>query len=134
MTSDDQRRAMPMTSSIAIVEDDPLITRFLSEVLGDEGYAVRVYSDGRSAVAAIITQPPAMVLLDLELPAMTGEEVLTYVRRQLGAALPIVIMTASTARRDWVAQGATAFLAKPFDMGELLTCVARYAAAGDDPP
>ncbi len=74
-----------------------------------------------------------MVPLDLELPAMTGEEVLTHVRRQLGAALPIVIMTASTARRDWAAQGATAFLAKPFDMGELLTCVTRYAAGGDDP-
>jgi len=44
-----------------------------------------------------------------------------------------VIMTASTARRDWAAQGATAFLAKPFDMGELLTCVTRYAAGGDDP-
>ncbi len=57
MTSDDQRRAMPMTSSIAIVEDDPLIIQFLCEVLGDEGYAVRVYSDGRSAVAAIIAQP-----------------------------------------------------------------------------
>ena len=48
---------MPMTSSIAIVEDDPLIIQFLCEVLGDEGYAVRVYSDGRSAVAAIIAQP-----------------------------------------------------------------------------
>jgi two-component system response regulator ChvI len=132
MRLDDQRNSMPMTVTIAIVEDDPLISRYLSEVLNDEGYAVRVYSDGRSALAAIIAQPPALVLLDLGLPAMTGEEVLTCVRRQLGADLPIVVMTASTVRRNWAAQGATAFLAKPFDMGELLTCVARYAGSEDD--
>jgi DNA-binding response OmpR family regulator len=120
--------------TITIVEDDPLIIQFLSEVLSDEGYAVRVYSDGRSAMTAILAQPPTLVLLDLGLPAMAGEEVLNHVRRQLGADLPIVIMTASTARRDWTAQGATAFLAKPFDMGELLRCVARYASGGDDPP
>jgi len=59
-------------------------------VLIDAGYAVRVYGDGRSAVAAIIEQLPAVVLLDLELPAMPVEEVLTHVRQQLGADLPIV--------------------------------------------
>jgi DNA-binding response OmpR family regulator len=90
---------------ITIVEDDPLIAQFLSEVLSDEGYAVRGYSDGRSAVTTILAQPPALVLLDMGLPVMAGEEVLSYVRRQLGADLPIVIMTASTARRDWAAQG-----------------------------
>jgi DNA-binding response OmpR family regulator len=120
--------------TIAIVEDDRFISQFLSEVLSDEGYAVRVYSDGRSAVTAILAQPPALVLLDLGLPAMAGEEVLNDVRRQLGADLPIVIMTASTARRNWAAQGATTFLTKPFDIDELLRCVARYAGGGDDPP
>jgi DNA-binding response OmpR family regulator len=119
---------------IAIVEDDPLIAQFLSEVLSDEGHTVRAYRDGRSGLDAIIAQPPALVLLDLNLPSMAGEEVLVRIRHQLGAALPIVIMTASIHRRNWAVQGATAFLAKPFDMGELLTCVARYAGGGDDPP
>jgi len=132
MSLDDQHSAMHRIITITIVEDNPLAAEFLSEVLSEAGYAVRVYGDGRSAVAAIIEQPPAMVLLDLELPAMPGEEVLTHVRRQLGAKLPIVIMTASTRRWDWATQGATAFLAKPFDMAELLRCVARYAASGDD--
>ena len=40
--------------TITIVEDDPLIIQFLSEVLSDEGYAVRVYSDGRSAMTASV--------------------------------------------------------------------------------
>jgi DNA-binding response OmpR family regulator len=118
---------MHTTSTITIVEDDPLIAQFLREVLSDEGYIVRVYPDGRSGLAAIIAQPPALVLLDLNLPLMTGEDILVHIQQQLGTALPIVIMTASTARRNWVAQGATAFLAKPFDVDELLMCVARYA-------
>ncbi len=121
------------TITIAIVEDDPLITQFLIEVLSDEGYTVHAYPDGRSGLAAIIEQPSSLVLLDLNLPAMTGEDVLVRIRQHLGPALPIVLMTASTQRRDWVAQGATAFLAKPFDIDELLTCVARYAGEGNDP-
>jgi DNA-binding response OmpR family regulator len=119
--------------TIAIVEDDPLIAQFLSEVLSDEGHTVRAYRDGRSGLAAIIAQPPALVLLDLNLPSMAGEEVLVGIRQQLGAALAIVIMTASTQRQNWVAQGATAFLAKPFDMDEFLTCIARYAAEAEHP-
>jgi DNA-binding response OmpR family regulator len=119
--------------TIAIVEDDPLIAQFLSEVLGDEGYTVRAFPDGLSGLAAIIAQPPALVLLDLNLPSMAGEEVLVRIRQHLGAALPIVIMTASTQRQNWVAQGAMAFLAKPFETDELLTCVARYAAEAEHP-
>jgi two-component system response regulator ChvI len=119
--------------TIAIVEDDLRIAQFLSEVLSDEGYTVRAYADGLSGLASIIANPPMLVLLDLNLPTMTGENVLLHIRQQIGAALPVVIMTASTQRRNWVAQGATAFLAKPFDTDELLTCVACYAAGGDDP-
>jgi len=86
--------------TIAIVEDDPLIAQFLSEVLGDEGYTVRAFPDGRSGLAAIIAQPPTVVLLDLNLPSMRGEDVLVGIRQHLGAALPIVIMTASTQRQN----------------------------------
>ena len=92
--------------TIAIVEDDLLIAQFLSEVLSDEGYTVRAYLDGRSGLAAIIAEPPALVLLDLNLPSRTGEEVLVRIRQHLGAAMPVVIMTASTQRQNWVAQGA----------------------------
>jgi DNA-binding response OmpR family regulator len=123
---------MPEVTTIAIVEDNLLIAQILSEVLSDEAYAVRIYTDGRSAVAAILAQPPALVLLDLELPAMAGEEVLSRLRGQLGAALPIIIMTANTQRQDWTALGATSFLAKPFEMHDLLACVARYVVKGDE--
>ena len=65
---------------IAIVEDDPLIAQFLSEVLSDEGHTVRAYRNGRSGLDAIIAQPPALVLPDLNLPSMAGAEVLVRIR------------------------------------------------------
>jgi CheY-like chemotaxis protein len=117
-----------MTSTIVVVDDNPLITQLLSEALTDEGYIVRVFGDGHSALAAITAQPPDLVLLDLQLPLMSGEEVLIHVRRQLGTDLPIVIMTASMQRQAWVPHGATAFLAKPFDLNSLLSCIAQYVA------
>jgi len=58
------------------------------------------------------------VLRDLNLPSMTGLDVLARIRQPLGPELPIVLMTASTQRWNWVAQGATAFLATPFDKDE----------------
>jgi DNA-binding response OmpR family regulator len=72
---------------IAIAEDNPLIAQLLNEALSDEGYLVRIFGDGRSALAAIIAQPPDLLLLDLGLPFISGEEVLIHVRRQLGADL-----------------------------------------------
>jgi DNA-binding response OmpR family regulator len=115
--------------TIAIVEDDRFISEFLSEVLSDAGYLVRAYPDGGSGLAAIIAQPPALVLLDLNLPSMSGEDVLVGIRQQLGAALPIVIMTASIHRRNWAVQGATAFLAKPFTIEHMLAIIARAIAS-----
>ena len=122
-----------MTTTIVVVEDDPHIAMLLHELLTDAGYAVRVFHDGISALAAILARPPALVLLDLNLPSMAGEEVLMRIRRQRGPALPIVIMTASTQRRNWEAQGAMAFLAKPFDTDALLLCIARYAVEANHP-
>jgi CheY-like chemotaxis protein len=128
MTPNDDGIEFDMTSTIVVVDDNPLITQLLSETLTEEGYTVRVFGDGRSALAAITAHPPDLVLLDLQLPLMSGEDVLIHIRRQLGADLPIVIMTASMQRQAWVPQGATAFLAKPFDLNKLLTCVAQYVA------
>jgi two-component system KDP operon response regulator KdpE len=123
---DDDSIEVHMTGTIVVVEDNPLIAQFLSEALTDEGYAVRMFDDGRSALAAIIAQPPDLVLLDLGLPLMSGEEVLIHLRRQLGAELPIIIMTASLQRLALTPEGATAFLAKPFGLHELIACVAQY--------
>jgi DNA-binding response OmpR family regulator len=118
--------------TIAIVEDDRFISEFLNEVLSDAGYLVRAYPDGGSGLAGIITQPPALVLLDLNLPSMRGEDVLVGIRQHLGAVLPIVIMTAGIHGQNWTGQGATAFLAKPFTIEHMLAVIARAIASATE--
>jgi len=111
-------------ATIAVVEDNPLIAHFVSEALSEEGYVVRVFSDGRSALAGITTDPPDLVLLYLGLPLIPGEEILSHIRRQSGPDLPVIVMTASMQQARNL-HGATAFLEKPFDLFELLACVAQ---------
>lgn len=120
---------MLQTETILVVDDDPSIAALIAEVLTDEGYAVRLAYDASSALAAIATQAPALVLADLLLPGMSGLELLRMVRAQGHADLPIILMTAAADRAaDLTTQGATACLLKPFDIDELLACVARYVS------
>jgi DNA-binding response OmpR family regulator len=106
-----------------------LIAEMMSDILSEEGYTVQLCGDGRAALNAVIAEPPALVLLDLDLPIMRGEQVLTYIRRQVGADLPIIVMTAGWSQATPHLDGATDFLRKPFDLPDLLACVAKHIAA-----
>jgi CheY-like chemotaxis protein len=129
VTKAEHHSTMHTPITIASVEDGRFISEFLREVLRDAGDLERAYPDGGSGLAAIIAQPPAFVLLDLNLPSMRGEDVLVGIRQHLGAALPIVLMIASLHRRNWAGQGATAFLAKPFTIEHMLAIIARAIAS-----
>jgi DNA-binding response OmpR family regulator len=120
-----------MSHTIVIAEDNPLIASFISEALSDEGFIVQHYSDGRAALDAVIAHPPALLLLDLNLPIMHGEQVLASIRNQLGMGLPIIIMTASRPQVASRLSSANGFLAKPFGLNDLLACVAQYVARGE---
>jgi DNA-binding response OmpR family regulator len=120
---------MLQTETILAVDDDPSIAALIAEVLTDEGYTVRLAYDASGALAAIAAQVPNLVLADLLLPRMSGLELLRMVRAQGHADLPIILMTAATDRAaDLTTPGAAAWLAKPFDIDELLACVERFVS------
>jgi CheY-like chemotaxis protein len=109
------------------VDDQTEIVELVVDFLHDEGYSVRGVTDGAAALAAIEAQPPAMVLLDMFMPHMTGSELWEHLQRRNLGAIPVVLMTASpSAAENLLAQGATDYLAKPFDLDQLLECVSRY--------
>ena len=107
---------------ILVVEDDPAIQHLLGEILGDEGYEVRLASDGQSAIEALHAWTPDLILLDVMMPGMDGP---TFRRNQLelenGAAIPVVILTA---RRDAEETArnldAAAIVLKPFEIDDLV--------------
>ncbi|MDE6723171.1 MAG: response regulator transcription factor, partial [Eubacterium sp.] len=103
---------------ILIVDDDINIGNMLEEVLTAEGYAVlRAYS-GTEAVMLLASQTPDLVLLDLMLPGLSGEEVLPKIK-----GIPVIILSAKIGIEDKVSLllgGAADYITKPFDIKELL--------------
>ena len=105
-------------TTITMVDDDVSIGDMLERVLKKEGYQVlRAYS-GTEALLLLEKQRPDLILLDLMLPGMSGEELLPHL-----AGIPVIAVSAKTDVTDRVEillQGAADYLAKPFDIRELL--------------
>ena len=113
------------TGTILIVDDDAAIRDALSEILESEGYVVSTASDGAAALRQIEDQRPALVLLDMRMPVLNGWDVAATLR-QREIAVPILVMTAARDARHWAEQiAADGYLAKPFDLDDLLDSVAR---------
>lgn len=104
--------------TIAIIDDDIHIGDMLTEVLTREGYAVlRAYS-GTEALYLLSQNKPDLVLLDLMLPGLSGEEVLQHIEN-----IPVIVLSAKVDVQDKVdllLSGAADYMTKPFDTKELL--------------
>ena len=94
-------------------------------VLQRAGFAVRTAPDGTAALAALRECPPALVILDLVLPGLSGFAVLAHIHQQY-SALPVIVITANPlAIAHPAAQNVGHYLLKPFHIEELLDMVAR---------
>ncbi len=108
--------------TIAIIDDDTHIGDMLTEVLTQEGYGVlRAYS-GTEALYLLSQKKPDLILLDLMLPGLSGEEVLPQIEN-----IPVIVISAKVDVRDKVnllMNGAADYVTKPFDTTELLARIA----------
>ena len=108
--------------TILIIDDDAAIGDLEQEVLEREGYAVQRAYSGTEALLLLKDHRPDLVLLDLMLPGLSGEEVLSRIQD-----IPVIVVSARTAIQDKVGLllgGAADYLTKPFDTKELLARVA----------
>jgi DNA-binding response OmpR family regulator len=121
---------MQRMGPILIVDSEPTIAELLVEIVTDAGYAALTASDSASTLWIIINYAPALLLLDMHLPDMHGPELIAQLCGADVAAMPIVLM--STVPRDVErgVPGACKCLAKPFDIDDVLTCVAEYVQSG----
>lgn len=107
---------------ILLVEDDRSLAQGLVTSLNNEGFIVNHLEHGKAALTAIKAAEPDIVVLDLGLPDMDGNEVLKGIR-QISAELPVLLLTARSSTEDKVKGldlGADDYLPKPFAMDELL--------------
>lgn len=111
-----------MKTKILIVEDDPHILLGLEEILKSEGFDVSVCNRGDRALEAIGKQRPAMIVLDVMLPGLSGYDICRQLRAKK-VATPILMLTAKGQEIDKVVGldlGADDYVTKPFGVRELL--------------
>jgi two-component system response regulator ChvI len=124
-------------TQIALVDDDRNILTSVSIAMEAEGYEVRCYTDGATALAALTTAPPDLAVLDIKMPRMDGMELLRRLRQQTD--LPVIFLTSKDDEIDEVLGlrlGADDYIRKPFSQRLLIERVRavlrRREAAGDD--
>lgn len=118
---------MQLINDILVVDDDPFIVDFVMRALCEGGYLGCAAYDGESALLAIETARPALVLLDLHLPGLTGLDVVAELHRHHLAHVPIVLMTADAATAKQLPSTTfPEYMLKPFDLDTLLACIAGY--------
>ena len=108
--------------TILIIDDDVAIGNLEQEVLEWEGYLVQRAYSGTEALLLLKEKKPDLILLDLMLPGMSGEDILPQIQ-----GIPVIIVSAKTAVEDKVELllgGAVDYLTKPFDTKELLARIA----------
>ncbi|SDC58712.1 two-component system, OmpR family, response regulator ChvI [Sphingomonas sp. YR710] len=110
-----------MSASIALVDDDRNILTSVSIALQSEGFTVRIYSDGETALKALLDNPPDLAVLDIKMPRMDGMELLRRLREK--SAVPTIFLTSKDDELDealGLALGADDYITKPFSQRLLI--------------
>lgn len=111
------------TPRILIVEDDADINRLLYKILKKHDYTLEQAFSGTEARLLLASAAYDLILLDLMLPGMTGEELLNYIRNVRNLSVPVIILSAKGSLNDRVGlllDGADDYLTKPFEPEEVL--------------
>ena len=123
---------------VQLVEDEPNIVATLTYLLERAGFEVSTKTDGEAALNAALADPPAVMILDVALPGLSGLEVLRRLRAdQRGRHVPTIMLTArgrTADRESALSVGADLYLTKPFSNAELVAAVRRMASAGFERP
>ena len=108
-----------------IADDDPMIRDLMQAVLaGEDGLHPVLAANGIEALAAVEAVRPAVVLVDMQMPLVDGAEVARRLKADPGTrAIPIVGLSAGARREAALAAGCDVFVAKPFELDELVAVV-----------
>ncbi len=114
-------------SPILVVEDERAIRELIAMVLSDEGYEPVVAPNGAVALGLVRQTLPRLILLDLMMPVMNGRAFLRACRAEARCRdVAVVVMSAASTAPMVEELRAAAFLAKPFDLGDVLSVVERF--------
>lgn len=122
-----------MAGTILVVDDNEANLRLISAVLKTRGYGLIEATSGEAALAAITDQRPALVLMDVQMPGMSGIDVARAARAMPDTGdLPLIAITAMAMKGDReqiLDAGFNDYLAKPYKMADLLGVVTKWLPA-----
>jgi len=113
-----------VTATIALIDDDRHILTSVSIALQSEGFTTRLYTDGETALKALLDNPPDLAVCDVKMPRLDGFELLRRLRDR--SALPVIFLTSRDDELDeahGLALGADDYIAKPFSQRLLIARV-----------
>ena len=114
-------------TTLLLVDDEPQIRRVLQTTLCEAGYGVILAKNGQEGIDAVVREHPDLVLLDINLPDMSGFDACRLIRMSFaGPILMVTVRNSVHDKIDALDAGADDYIVKPFAMGELL---ARVRAA-----
>jgi len=116
--------------TILYVEDNEFNRKIVRQMLARTSYRLTEAPDGEQGVAAALAAPPDLILMDIQLPKMSGLEATRQLRADTRtAAVPIIVVTSFALSGDEhkaKAAGATAYLAKPYSPFDLLKLIRQH--------
>lgn len=127
-TQTSQQPALAQTV-ILVIEDDPALRGFLSDLLEGEGYRAHCVESGAQGLQALEEITPDLVLLDLMLPDLDGYAVCQKIRAHSQRRIPVVMLSANRDPLDVLEAlhvGADEYLRKPFDVEDLLAQIRAH--------
>ena len=136
---------MPEKPTILVVDDDQPIVTLMRKLLSEFGFEAVTATSGKEALEAARAHPPALVLLDKNMPGMSGPEVARALRAEpsFGRTPILVLSGESMSKAELEAMQADAAVLKPFDVIALVETIRRYTGSqvhrstgepGDTPP
>ena len=122
-----------MAGRVLLIEDEPNIIEAIRFILSRDGWAVDVHSDGATALEAVTSRSPDLVILDVMLPNRSGYDILADLRaHEETQGLPVMMLTARGQVKDReMAEryGVNRFMTKPFSNSEVLSSVRELMGA-----
>jgi two-component system, response regulator PdtaR len=125
--------AAPAKRRILVVDDDPLLLQFISEVLAHAGYETVTAVSGEAALREVAEREPDLALLDITMPGMSGLELAR--RLKADTTVPFMFLSAigdAESAREAADHGAVGYLVKPVDAARLLPAFEAALARADD--